>query len=120
MARLRRKGQGATLLVRDDDLVPMPIMPWGTTHTLTPTEGVAARNTLAISAGCGVVSIVAIGGGAHFRVGDATVVATTDDPFLPGDSWHEVPLFQGSDQSYVSILAAPGSGDLRAQIVERQ
>ena len=43
MARLRQKGPGATKLVRDDDLVPLPIMPWGTVHNLSPTEATAAR-----------------------------------------------------------------------------
>ena len=42
MARLRHKGAGATKLVRDDDLVPLPIMPWGTVHNLSPTESTAA------------------------------------------------------------------------------
>ena len=32
MARLRSKGSSATRLVRDDDSVPLPIMPWGTVH----------------------------------------------------------------------------------------
>jgi hypothetical protein len=50
MARLRQKGPGATRLVRDDDLAPMPIMPWGTVHNLTPTEASAARNITPISA----------------------------------------------------------------------
>ena len=45
MARLRHKGPGATRLVRDDDLVPMPIMAWGTVHNLNPTEATAARNS---------------------------------------------------------------------------
>ena len=120
MARLRRKGQGATTLVRDDDLIPMPIMPWGAAHNLTPTEAAADRNTTSISATCGVVSIIAIGGGAHFRQGDSSVVATTADPFLPEGMWHELPLFDGSAWSYVSIISAAGSGDIKAQIVERQ
>ena len=69
MARLRTKGPGATRLVRDDDLVPMPIMPWGTVHNLSPTEAAAARNATAISADSGVVSIIAIGGGGPLQAG---------------------------------------------------
>ena len=83
MARLRQKGPGATRLVRDDDLAPMPIMPWGTVHNLSPTEASAARNTTAISADCGVVSIIAIGGAAHFKQGNSNVVATVNDPYCP-------------------------------------
>ena len=120
MARLRSKGSSATLLVRDDDLVPLPIMPWGKVHSLAPTEATAARNTTAISADCGVVSIIAIGGGAHFKQGDATVVATTSDPYLPEGVWHELPVFSGGAWSHVSIISAAGAGTISAQICERQ
>jgi hypothetical protein len=120
MARLRSKGPGATKLVRDDDLQPMPIMPWGTVHNLSPTETTAARNATAISADNGVVSIVAIGGAAHFRQGDSTVVATVTDPYLPEGEWHELPVFEGDEWSYVSIISATGAGPISAQIVERQ
>jgi len=120
MARLRSKGPGATRLVRDDDLVPMPIMPWGTVHNLSPTEAAAARNATAISADSGVVSIVAIGGAAHFRQGNSSVVATANDPYLPEGEWHELPVFEGDAWSYVSIISATGAGPISAQIVERQ
>ena len=120
MARLRHKGPGATRLVRDDDMVPMPIMPWGTVHNLTPTEAMAARNASAISGDSGVVSIIAIGGAAHFKQGDSSVVATTDDPFLHEGEWHELPLFEGDQWSYVSVIAATGAGAIRAQIAERR
>jgi hypothetical protein len=120
MARLRHKGAGATKLVRDDDLVPLPIMPWGTVHNLGPTESTAARNTTAIAASAGVVSVIAIGGGAHFKQGDASVVATTNDPYLPEGEWHEVPVFEGDQWSYVSVISAAGAGPIAAQIVERQ
>jgi hypothetical protein len=120
MARLRSKGPGATKLVRDDDLVPMPIMPWGTVHNLSPTEMTAARNATAISADGGVVSIIAIGGSAHFKQGDSSVVATVNDPYLPEGEWHELPVFEGEEWSYVSIISATGAGTIAAQIVERQ
>ena len=120
MARLRQKGPGATRLVRDDDLAPMPIMPWGTVHNLTPTEASAARNITPISADCGVVSIVAIGGAAHFKQGNSNVVATVNDPYLPEGEWHELPVFEGSQWSHVSIISAIGAGAISAQIVERQ
>lgn len=120
MARLRSKGPGATRLVRDDDLVPMPIMPWGTVHNLSPTEATAARNTTPISADSGVVSVIAIGGAANFKQGDASVVATANDPYLPEGEWHELPVFEGDQWSYVSIVSAPGAGSIFAQIVERQ
>jgi hypothetical protein len=120
MARLRRKGLGATELVRDNDGAKMPIMAWGTVHTLAPTEAGAARNATAISATCGVVSIIAIGGDAHFRQGGSSVVATSNDPFLPEGEWHELPVFEGADWNYVSIVSANGSGDIVAQICERQ
>ena len=120
MARIRRKGTSATLLMRDDDGVAMPIMPWGAVHNLSPDESTAARNVAAISAECGVVSIIAIGGGAHFKQGDSTVVATTNDPYLPAGVWHELPVFAGDDFGFVSIIAASGSGAITAQIVERQ
>lgn len=120
MARLRDKGPSATRLVRDDDNIPMPIMPWGFTHNLAPNETTADRNATAISATCGVVSIIAIGGDAHFRQGDASVVATTSDPFLPEGIWHELPVFEGGDISHVSFLAATGSGSIVTQICERQ
>jgi hypothetical protein len=118
MARLRRKGPTATKLVQDDDGLPLPIMPWGTVHNLTPTETTAARNTTAIGAENGVVSIIAIGGAAHFKQGDASVVATTSDPYLPEGAWHELPVFEGTD--YVSIISAAGAGNIVAQICERQ
>lgn len=120
MARLRSKGPSATKLVQDDDRVPLPIMPWGMVHNLTPTESTAARNTTAISAHCGVVSIVAIGGPAHFKQGSSTIVATTSDPYLPEGEWHELPVFEGNEWSYVSLISAPGAGVISAQIVERQ
>jgi hypothetical protein len=120
MARLRQKGQGATKLVSDDDLVPMPIMPWGTVHNLAPTETTAARNATAISANCGVVSIVAIGGPAHFKQGTSSVTATINDPYLPEGEWHELPIFEGNQWSYVSLISATGAGAIAAQIVERQ
>jgi hypothetical protein len=120
MARLRSKGPGATKLVRDDDLVPMPIMPWGTVHNLSPTESTAARNAVPLSADSGVVSIVAIGGAAHFKQGDSSVVATVNDPYLPEGEWHELPVFEGNEWSYVSIISATGAGPISAQIVERQ
>jgi hypothetical protein len=119
MARLRSKGPGATRLVRDDDLVPMPIMPWGPVHNLSPTETTPARNATAISADSGVVSIIAIGGGAHFKQGDSSVVATPSDPYLPEGEWHELPVFEGGEWSYVSIVSAIGAGPITAQIVER-
>jgi hypothetical protein len=62
MARLRSKGPSATRLVRDDDMVPLPIMPWGTVHNVTATETTAARNATAIAADCGVVSSFQAGG----------------------------------------------------------
>lgn len=120
MARLRRKGPAATLLVRDDDQVPMPIMPWGKIHNLAPDETTPARNTTAISADCGVVSVIAIGGAAHFRQGDSGVIATTSDVFLPGGVWHELPVFAGEDWNFISMIAASGSGPIAVQIVERQ
>jgi hypothetical protein len=120
MARLRRKGLGATELVRDNDGAKMPIMPWGKVHTLAPTEATAARNTTAISATCGVVSVIAIGGDAHFKQGDSSVVATVNDPYLPEGEWHELPVFDGGVWDYVSIRSASGSGDIVAQICERQ
>jgi hypothetical protein len=120
MARLRRKGPSATLLTRDDDFQPMPIMPFGTVHNLAPNETTAARNTTAISAHCGVVSIIAIGGPAHFRQGNASVSATANDPYLPEGVWQELPVFDGDAWSYVSVIAAAGAGDITAQIVERQ
>ncbi|MDX1541191.1 MAG: hypothetical protein R3349_07275 [Geminicoccaceae bacterium] len=120
MARIRRKGTSATLLVRDDDGIAMPIMPWGKVHNLSPDESNAARNTTAISADCGVVSIIAIGGGAHFKQGDATVTATISDPYLPAGVWHELPVFEGNEFGFVSVIAASGAGPIIAQIVERQ
>lgn len=120
MARLRHKGPSATLLARDGDGAPMPIMPWGTIHTLSPTEAAADRNSAAISSDCGVVSIIALGGAAHFRQGDATVVATTADVYLPEGVWHELPVFEGEAFSYVSIVSATGAGSITAQICERQ
>lgn len=120
MARLRQKGSSATLLMRDDDGTPMPIMPWGAVHALTPDETTAARNATPISADCGVVSIIAIGGPAHFRQGHSTVVATTSDPYLPAGVWHELPVFGGDAWNFVSIIAASGAGPIAAQIVERK
>jgi hypothetical protein len=120
MARARTKGPGATNLVRDDDSVPMPIMAWGAPHNLAPTETTADRNSTAISPDCGVISVIAIGGGAHFKQGDSSVVATTSDPYLPEGIWHELPVFDNVAYSYVSIISAAGSGDISAQIVERQ
>jgi hypothetical protein len=120
MARLRRKGPAATKLVRDDDGTPLPIMAWGQVHSLAPTETTAARNAVAISPETGVVSIIAIGGTAHFKQGDASVVATTSDPFLPEGEWHELPVFEGSTFDHVSIIAAPGAGAISAQICERR
>lgn len=120
MARLRRKGPAATKLVQDDDGLPLPIMPWGTVHNLTPTESTAARNISAIGVDSGVVSIIAIGGPAHFKQGDASVVATTSDPYLPEGVWHELPVFEGAEWDYVSIISAAGAGNIIAQICERQ
>lgn len=120
MARLRRKGPSATLLARDEDCAPMPIMPWGKAHNVSATEAAAARNTAAISSDCGVVSIIAIGGAAHFKQGDASVVATTSDVYLPEGVWLDLPLFEGNASSYISFLSAFGSGDVAAQICERQ
>ena len=119
MARLRNKGSSATRLVRDDDSVPLPIMPWGTVHNLTPTEATAARNTTAISADCGVVSIIAIGGPAHFKQGQVSVTATIADAYLPEGVWHELPVFEGTPWNYVSMISASGAGTIAAQIVER-
>jgi hypothetical protein len=98
----------------------MPIMAWGTTHNLSATEAMADRNATAISADSGVVSIIAIGGAAHFKQGDSTVVATVDDPYLPEGEWHELPVFEGAAWSYVSMISATGAGTIAAQIVERQ
>jgi len=120
MARLRRKGSTATELVRDDDGTRMPIMAWGTVHNLAPTEATPDRNAAPISATCGVVSIIAIGGDAHFRQGASSVLATTADPYLPEGEWHELPVFEGDTWSYVSIVSATGSGNIVAQICERQ
>jgi hypothetical protein len=120
MARLRSKGPSATRLVHDDDLVPLPIMPWGTVHNVTPTETTAARNATAISAHCGVVSIVAIGGPAHFKQGNSTVTATINDAYLPEGEWHELPIFEGDEWSYVSLISTTGAGTISAQMVERQ
>ncbi len=119
MAKLRSKGPSATRLVRDDDSVPLPIMPWGAVHNFTPTETTAARNTAAISADCGVVSVVAIGGPAHFKQGDSSVTATINDAYLPEGVWHELPVFEGNPWNYVSMISATGAGSIAAQIVER-
>ncbi|MGH2990747.1 MAG: hypothetical protein ACRDMA_12980, partial [Solirubrobacterales bacterium] len=113
-------GLTATVLVRDNDGARMPIMTWGTVHNLAPTEAAPARNTEAISGTCGVVSIIAIGGDAHFKQGDASVLATTGDAYLPEGEWQELPLFKGDAWSYVSIVSAVGSGNIVAQICERQ
>lgn len=120
MARLRRKGLSTTELARDNDGAKMPIMPWGIVHNLTPTEAVAARNTTPISDTCGVVSIIVIGGDAHFRPGNSNVEATVNDPYLPEGEWFELPVFEGDDWSHVSIISATGSGSIQAQICERQ
>lgn len=120
MARQRSKGPEATIMARDDGSEAMPIMPWGTVHNLSPTESTADINSAAISDACGVVSIIAIGGGAHFALGDSTVVATTSNAYLPEGIWHELPISKGDDYSYVSVISATGAGDIVAQIVERQ
>ena len=120
MARLRRKGLTATKLVRDDDGTPLPVMAWGVIHSLSPTEVTAVRNVTPISAECGMVSIIAINGPAHFRQGNSSVVATLNDAYLPEGEWHELPVFEGDDWSYVSIIAASGAGAISAQICERQ
>ena len=120
MARLRSKGPSATRLVRDDDMVPLPIMPWGTVHNMTPTETTAARNASPIAADCGVVSIIAIGGPAHFKQGNSTVTATINDVYLPEGEWHELPIFEGDEWSYVSLISATGAGTISAQVIERQ
>ena len=65
-------------------------------------------------------SIIAVGGSAHFRQGDSSVVATVNDPYLPEGEWHELPVFDGDQWSYVSIISATGAGTIAAQIVERQ
>ena len=119
MARLKSKGS-STLLVSDDNDVPLPIMRWGTVHNLAPTEVTAARNVSPISADCGVVSIAAIGGAAHFKQGDASVTATTSDAYLPEGEWHELPVFEGDAWNHVSIISATGAGTIAAQIAERQ
>jgi hypothetical protein len=119
MARFESKGSG-TLLVKDDNGAPLPIMPWGSVHNLAPTEVTAARNATPLSATRGVVSIVAIGGAAHFKQGDASVTATISDPYLPEGEWHELPVFEGDGWSYVSIISTTGAGTIAAQIVERQ
>ena len=49
MARLRRKGLGATELVRDNDGAKMPIMHWGAVHTLAPTETTPARKSVVLT-----------------------------------------------------------------------
>jgi hypothetical protein len=108
MARLRTRGPSATKLVRDDDLVPMPIMAWGATHNLAPTEVRSAS------------AAVAIGGPAHLKQGDASVVATVGAPYLPEGEWHELPVFEGDVWRYVSMISATGAGTIAAQIVERQ
>jgi hypothetical protein len=66
------------------------------------------------------VSIVAIGGPAHFKQGDSTVTATIDDVYLPEGEWHELPIFEGDEWSYVSLISATGAGTISAQVVERQ
>ena len=66
-----------------------------------------------------MVSIVAIGGPAHFKQGDSSVTATINDAYLPEGVWHELPLFEGSAWSYVSMISATGAGTIAAQIVER-
>jgi hypothetical protein len=119
MARLKSKGS-STLLVRDENDAPLPIMRWSMVHNLAPTEAAAVRNNTPISADCGVVSIVAIGGAAHFKQGDANVTATTSDAYLPEGEWHELPVFEGDDWSYISIVSATGAGTIAAQIAERQ
>ena len=67
-----------------------------------------------------MISIVAIGGAAHFRQGNSSVVATIDVAYLPEGEWHELPVFEGDQWSYVSIISATGAGNIAAQIVERQ
>lgn len=119
MARLKSKGS-STLLVKDENDTPLPLMPWGAVHNFTPTEVTAARNATPISADCGVVSIVAIGGAAHFKQGGASVTATVADSYLPEGEYHELPVFEGDDWSYVSVISATGAGTIAAQIVERQ
>jgi hypothetical protein len=49
-----------------------------------------------------------------------SVVATGNDPYLPEGEWHELPVFEGDEWSYVSIISATGAGPISAQIVERQ
>jgi hypothetical protein len=66
------------------------------------------------------VSIIAIGGPAHFRQGDSSVTATTNDAYLPEGEWHELPIFEGDEWSYVSLISATGAGTISAQLVERQ
>ena len=48
------------------------------------------------------------------------MLATTADPYLPEGEWHELPVFEGNAWSYVSIVSATGSGNIVAQICERQ
>jgi hypothetical protein len=47
-------------------------------------------------------------------------VETVNDPYLPEGEWHELPLFEGEQWSYGSIISATGAGTIAAQIVERQ
>jgi hypothetical protein len=56
----------------------------------------------------------------HFRQGNASVAATINDAYLPEGEWHELPVFEGDQWSYVSIISATGAGSIAAQIVERQ
>lgn len=119
MSRARSAGPAASFLVQDDNNRPLPVMVWGQVHVLGCDESTPDRNTLAFHPDCGVISVIVKDGWAHVKQGGSGVDAATTDAYLPPGMWHELPLFEGEEWDYLSVVSATGEGALTVQVMER-
>lgn len=119
MARITASRITRRVLGVDDNGNSLPIGVWGTVHNLSPSEAEADRNASPFGPECGVVSLIAIGGNAHFVQGDEDVEATVNDPILPSGVWIDALVPLGDQWDYVSVISAVGSGPIAVQICER-
>ena len=119
----------STTLVRDDEQVPMPVLPWGITKTLTSNPGYAVKTGTRVSLGCKLVTLfcpaVVTGPSVvRFAVGAQDEVEATDDDPDPVmvDTVVDVPIPHSlvvDDDTGAGVSIFCDDADVLVYVIER-
>ena len=109
-----------TLLPRDGDNNAIMALGFkdGGAHTIS-VAGVSARNTTAFDTDTRVIGIYATGD-IYIALGDNTIAATSNDHFIPADTYMDIAIGGGKSQQYTHIAGLRVTSDCTLYISEKE